>query len=209
MNEMTYPERAGAMSRRARKNACADAGRHWKRAEAAASNIGELEIVCLNELRSVGEKINQAAGRDQLLFNIKGAEFCRKEILPLLPEGMLLQQVQACVHIANTIKTPIETRAELEAVRPELQLAFQALGLASAPRRKELQSPVAQNLFSDFVNRTASLGMLFEELETEEPMDHWPPEKLDEFLETAEPVKEKIERAESLRMGRKPKTEVA
>lgn len=196
----TYPERALAMTKAARKAACERAGEKYHKAMHAAGNIGELEVVVINRLREAGLELITACGREQLLFSLEGKEFCRRELLPFLPE-MDLAKVQVCVHIANTVKTPLANQEELRAVRPELQLAFQMFGLADAPRRKELQTAHARNLFSDFVSRATSLKLLFDELEQEEPMAQWPPDKLDEFLETAQPVKEKIERAEKLRLG--------
>jgi hypothetical protein len=43
--------------------------------------------------------------------------------------------------------------------------------------------------------------VLVEELDREEPMATWPREKLEEFLETAQPVKERIATAEKLLLG--------
>ena len=199
---LTYTEHASTMSRTARQSACTEAGKLWLKATAAATSIGELEIDCVNRLREAGLKINQACGREQLSFNLEGKEFCRREILPLLPAGMDLAAVHTCVHLANHLKQPVATREELRAIKPELQLAFQTLGLVEAPRRKELQTAHGRNLFSDFVSRTLGLRALFEELEKEEPMETWPAPKLDEFLESTLPVKERIERAERLRLGR-------
>ena len=196
-NEMTYPERAGAMSRATRRAACKLAGKEWLQAQQDAKMMQAREMSCINHLRRAGEFINRAAGREQLLFNLEGFEFAREHLLPLLP-GMTVEQVRACVHIARTVKEDVTTPEQLKSVRHEMQLGFQALGLADPPRRKELQSAQARNLFSDFVSRTAGLGVLFEELEEEEPMEQWPPDKLQEFLDSVVPVREKIERAEKL-----------
>jgi len=196
-----YNQHAIAMTNRERK-ACAErAGALFTKAQHAAMNIGELEVVCLNRLREAGIQFNIACGREQLIFTVEGREFCRKELLPHLPPEMDIAAIQACVHIANNVPKPIETREELKAVKAELQLAFQALGLADAPRRKELQTAHARNLFSDFVNKFAAVKLTLDELETEQPMDKWPSAKLDEFIENAQPVKAKIERAEKLRLG--------
>jgi hypothetical protein len=199
----TYTERAGEMNRRARQLLVEEAGKLWLKARNAADNIGELEIVCLNRMREAGLKINQASGHEQLIFGSDGTEFCRREILPHLPEGMDMKVVRACVHLATNLKAPVRDREELRAAKRELQLVMESLGLAEAPRRKELQSAHARNLFSDYVSRVASLRVLFEELEVEEPMERWSPDKLDEFLEEAAPVKERITRAEKLRLGLK------
>lgn len=199
----TYTERAGAMNKRARQLLVEEAGKLWLKARSAADNIGELEIVCMNRMREAGLKINQASGHEQLIFGVDGTEFCRREILPHLPPSMDLKIVRACVHLANNLKAPVQDREELRAAKRELQLVMESLGLAEAPRRKELQSAHARNLFSDYVSRVASLRVLFEELETEEPMERWSPDKLDEFLENAQPVEERIARAKKLRLGLK------
>ena len=62
-NQLTYPERDGKMSKRARQSACAEAGRNWTRAQHAAGNIGELEILVVNQLRLAGENLNRAANK--------------------------------------------------------------------------------------------------------------------------------------------------
>lgn len=57
---------------------------------------------------------------------------------------------------------------------------------------------IERNLFSDFVNRVSRLKLLFAELESEEPMDKWPPEKLSALLYDWPVLKEKFTRAEML-----------
>jgi len=201
-NALTYPERAGKMAKRARSAAIKTFNKIWQRAQKRAVKITDEEIGTVNDLRECGLALQQMAGtRTQMLFDMAGKEFIRREILPHLPAGVGLEHVQACVHIANNVPKPIQTREELNLARQEMQLAFVALGLIEAPRRKELQNAHARNLFSDFVSRTTGLTVLFDELEREEPMDTWPAEKLDEFLETSQPMKEKITRAEKLRLG--------
>lgn len=199
--ELSYRERAGRMSKRARKIACRAAGELWREATKAAADLGSIEIECLNSMRAAGEKILEAAGRSQLLFTLEVKEFCRKEILPLLPPGMELEQVQACVQIASHIPKPIQNRDELRAVKAEVQLAFQALGLIETRRRKELQTPHTRNLFSDFVSMATNLKLLIDELESELPLEQWTTDALDEFLETMLPVKGTILRAEKIRLG--------
>gem|GEM_PF-5723510 len=200
---LTYTERAGKMAARARVAACAKAGQAWKSAQIATEEITEKEMAVVNALREAGLALQQASGlRSQLLFDIGGKEFCRKELLPLLPAGMGLEQVQACVHIAKAVPAPITTRDGLRAAKQEMQLAFQVLGLIDAPRRKELQSAHARNLFSDFVSRALGLNVLFADLDKEEPMEKWPAPKLDEFLETTVPVVARIEKAKKLRLGK-------
>ena len=201
-NSLTYPERAGKMAKRARNVAIKTFNKIWQRAQKRALKIIDEEIGTVNDLRECGLALQQMAGtRTQMLFDIAGKEFIHKEILPHLPEGVGMEHIQACIHIAKTVKEPIRTREELNLARQEMQLAFVALGLLEAPRRKELQNAHARNLFSDFVSRTTGLNVLFDELEREEPMDTWPAEKLDEFLETTVPVAAKIEKAKRLRLG--------
>ena len=202
-SDLSYPERAGKMSARARKAACKTFNKHWVRAKKRADVISDEEIGTVNDLRECGLAIQQMSGtRTQMLFDLAGKEFFRKEIQPLLAPGVGLEHVQACIHIAKTIKEPIRTREQLQLAKQEMQLAFQALGLIDAPRRKELQNAHARNLFSDFVSRAAGLKVLFDDLNREEPMETWPPEKLDEFLETTVPVEATINQAKRLRLGK-------
>jgi hypothetical protein len=164
-DKLTYPERAGKMAKKARKVACREAGEAWRNATKAAADMGELEIEVVNSLRLAGEKILEAAGRAQLTFSLEVKEFCRKELLPMLPPGMEIEQVCACVKIAAHISKPIQNRDELRAVRQEVQLAFQALGLVEVRRRAELQTAHARNLFSDFVSRASGLIVLVADME--------------------------------------------
>lgn len=197
----TYNERSMSLTKAARKAACERAGEKFVKAQHATGNIGELEIVVVNGLREAGLELITACGRDQLLFSLEGREFCRKELMPYLPPGMDLPKIQACVHIANTVKEPIATVEELRTVKTELQMAFQMFGLSEAPRRKELQTAHARNLFSDWVSRITSTALVGNEMEQSEPMESWPGSKLDEYLEAAQPVKQQIERAEKIRLG--------
>lgn len=199
--ETAYPERAGKLAKQARKAACSAAGEHWRAATKAAADMRDLEIEVVNSLRLAGEKILEAAGRTQLFFSLEVKEFCRKEILPLLPPGMEINQIRACVQIASHIPRPIENREELRAARQDVQLAFQALGLVEVRRRTELQSPVVRNLFSDFVNRVSALKVAVAELEAEGPLKDWPAEKLEEMLETLTPLVELNERVKKIRLG--------
>ena len=95
---------------------------------------------------------------------------------------------------------PAKTPAQVDLLEKQFQHEFEMLGLVPSHKRKELQSPVARNLFSDFVNKFAGIRVTFQELEAEAPMDTWPTEKLDEFLETTVPVAAKIEQAKKLRL---------
>lgn len=201
-NETTYNDRAITMTRAARQAACADAAKHWDRARNAGENIDQCRIVRLNELRATGHCINVACGREQLLFTVDGTIFCRDQLLPFLPPDMTVQAIQGCVHIANKIKEPVQTVAEVALLERQLQEEFELIGLLPASRRKELQTAHARNWFSDIVSRFSGIRSTFKELEAEEPMDSWPESKLDEFLEEAQPVDEMIERARKIRLGK-------
>jgi len=197
--DLTYNERAHAMTKNERR-ACAErAFTFFTKAQHGAMNIGELEIMVLNNLRAAGDQLNIACGREQLVFSVEGLEFCRKELMPFLPKEMTIEHIRGCVTIANHLPAAIQTREEMKAVKPELQLAFQMMGLADAPKRRALQSPQARNWFSDIVSKFAAVTVTMKELEAEESMDRWPVEKLDEFLTEAQPVKDKILEAERLR----------
>lgn len=199
----TYTERAGAMNKRARQLLVEEAGNLLLKAKHAAGNIGELQIFCINQMRAAGLKINQASGHEQLIFNMEGTEFCRREILPYLPEGMDLKMVRACVHVANNLKEPIKTLDELRAAKRELQLVMESVELATAPKRDQIQTAHARNLFAAYVSTTCNFRMLLDKMETEEPMERWSPDKLDEFLENWQPLEERVARAKKLRLGLK------
>lgn len=201
--ELTYPERATAMEKRARKALVEKAGALWLKAKHAAANIGELEVLAINRMREAGLALNAASGHEQLIFSLEGAEFCRKEILPHLPEGMDLRAVRVCVHLAANLKAPIASREELKAAKAHVQLVLDALGLADASRRKELQSAHTINLFCKSTRHCSQLLDLLDELEKAEPMETWPANKLDEFLDQSAPLKERIAKAEKLRLAAK------
>ena len=200
MESQTYPERAGQMAKNARKAAFTKAAEHLEKFKTTMLSIGELRVLRLNQLRAAGEQFNLGCGREQLQFGLEGIEFTRKEILPFMPDGIGVNEVHACVLIANKMPSPAKTPAQVEAFEKQFQHEFEMLGLTPSHKRKELQSPVARNLFSDFVNKFAGIRVTFQELENEAPMASWPAEKLDEFLETARPIKDKILNAEKLRL---------
>jgi hypothetical protein len=197
----THGERSLALNKNARRAACEDAGKHWLRHRSASDNMDTCRIVRLNELRAAGACINVACGREQLLFTTDGNIFCREQLLPFLPPDMSLAAVQGCVHIANKMPAPAQTVAEVTALERQFQDEFVLLGLLPSHKRKELQTAHARNLFSDFVNKFAAVKLTLDELELEEPMAGWSADKLDEFLENAQPVKEKIQRAENIRLN--------
>lgn len=199
--ETTYEEQALTQVRNARRAAAEAGAAKLAKAMNTMSNIGELEVLAINTLRAAGQDFNTVAGREQLNFDALGMAFARREILPHLPAGVDMKHVRLAVHLASLLPEPIRTTEELRAVKREVQQMLSVFELADAPRRRELQSAHARNLFADFVSRTASLRVLFDDLRKEEPMESWPADKLDEFLENAKPVKETIAQAEKLRLG--------
>jgi hypothetical protein len=106
------------------------------------------------------------------------------------------------VHLANTLPKPISTPEELRAVKKEVQQMLTIFGLAEAPRRKELQSAHARNKYAEVADKAASLRVLLDEIEQEEPMEQWPRPKVEEFLEDMQPVRERIAKAEKLVLGK-------
>lgn len=196
----TYTERAGKLTVAARKTAFKKAAKCLLQYKTDTAEIGSLRVDRLNQLREAGLQFNIGSGREQLSFNIDGIEFTRKEILPLMPDGIGVEQVHACVLIANKMKQPATSPAEVDVLERQFQAEFEMLGLVPSHKRKELQSSHARNLFSEFVNITSGLAVKLTDLEKEEPMAAWPAFKLDEFLQTAQPIKEKIQLAEKLRL---------
>ena len=196
----SYTERAGKLGKAARKTAFKNAAKCLLKYKEATAEIGSLRVDRLNRLREAGLQFNIGSGREQLAFNIEGIEFTRKEILPLMPDGIGVEEVHACVLIANKMKEPAKTPAEVDALERQFQVEFEMLGLVPSHKRKELQSSHARNLFSEFVNITSGLTVKMTDLEKEEPMERWPAFKLDEFLETTVPVVAMVEKAKQLRM---------
>ena len=194
----TYTERAGKMARKARVTAVREMERLITRAKDAMTT-GQIKGI--NLLREAGEKANQAAGRTQMLFNLEGLEFCRREILPLLKSGITLKEIQLAVHIRSKLEKPIESADELKAFKAICKDSQVLMGFAD-PGTREGQSLIERNLFCTITTAARKFELLLEDLEKEKPMDEWESDTLDEFLETAAPVKEKIERAEKLRLGK-------
>jgi hypothetical protein len=196
--ELTYTERSVAMSRNARNQLLTEAGELWQEARVAAGDIKDLEILCLNNMREAGMKLNLSSGREQLLFNLEGLEFCRKEILPHLPPEMDLNTVKLCVHLANKIPEPIENHEQLQNAKAEVQQVFSAFGLADAPKRREMQTSHARDMFVEFTYRFSSLPAYFDKLKLEIPYATWPRSKIEEALFVLEPVKLEIATLEKL-----------
>lgn len=197
--ELTYSERAGKMARKARQTAARAGEKLYVRCRKLRTLT---DIKSINLLRAAGGKFNEASGRNQLLFNLAGLEFCRKEIMPLLKTGMTIKQVQMCCHIANRVNKPIETEGELHAVKAELQLSLRVMGLLEESHH-EGQSLLARNLYCTLATKARQFELTWGELEKESPMRDWNRNELDEFLETVGPpvmlVAAKLEEAKRLR----------
>ena len=186
--ELTYPERAGLAVKELRET-CVEAARlKWEDAKKDAGEIVELKVGILNKLRLAGNDFNEASGRGQLTFTDNGNQFCRLEIVPLT-NGMTLQQIKLCCHLANTIKEPIRTREELALYEAELEPFFNAtFGLSKKPR--ELHAAEVRNWFSTLVSKAADFRSLFAEIRKQQPMETWGKDKLEEFIETTKPVED-------------------
>jgi len=197
-SDLTYTERAGKMALKARTAAALAGEKLYRRAEATLQNAN---IKSINLLREAGEKFNDASGRNQLFFNLEGLEFCRKSLIPLLKTGMTVKEIQMCCHIAARVKKPIETVAELHAIKAELQMSLRVIGLMDQPHH-EGQSLIERNLFCTITTAARKFELLLEDLEKERPMDKWDADALEEFLESAQPVKKRIEQAEKMLGGK-------
>ena len=191
----TYTERAGKLAKKARVTAVRQMEKLIVRAKDALTS-GQIKGI--NLLREAGEKANQAAGRNQLLFNLEGLEFCRKEILPLIKSGITLKEIQLAVHIRAKLEKPIESAEELKAFKAECKASQVLMGFADESTR-EGQSLIERNLFCTLTTAARKFELLLEDLEKEKPMEEWESDALDEFLESTVPVQAKIEKAKQLK----------
>jgi len=66
----------------------------------------------------------------------------------------------------------------------------------------EGQSLIERNLFCTITTAARKFELLLEDLEKERPMDKWDAAALEEFLESAQPVKKRIEQAEKMLGGK-------
>ena len=199
--DITPNEAALTQSRQARAAAAKLGAARLAKAKHVTGNIGELEVLCFNLVIEAGKQFNIACGREQLLFTVDGAEFARREILPHLDPGLTLEHVKCAVKLAVTHPEPLKSIEELKSVKREFQQILIAFNIADKPGRRELQTAHARNLFADLVNWFTTGPQLLSKLEAAEPMDRWPREKLQEFVEEAKPLKERIAKAEKLLLG--------
>lgn len=183
-NELTYTERAGKMALKARTTAALSGEKLYRRAEATLQNAN---IKSINLLREAGEKFNDASGRNQLLFNLEGLEFCRKSLIPLLKTGMTVKEIQMCCHIAARVKKPIETVAELHAIKAELQMSLRVIGLMDQPHH-EGQSLIERNLFCTITRAARNFELLMEDLQKQKPLTDWDEETREELKEDLKPI---------------------
>lgn len=185
----TYTERAGKMAKKARATAFHQGESLVLRAKDAMTG-GQIKGI--NLLREAGEKFNQAAGRSQLLFNLEGLEFCRRDLLPLAKHGITLEEIQLAVHIRAKLEKPIESAEELKAFKAECKASQVLMGFADKSTR-EGQSLIERNLFCTFTTAVRKFEISIEELEKELPIDRWDEQARIEFLETSEPAVAKIQ----------------
>jgi hypothetical protein len=198
----TAGERAKVQVDEARAEAAKEGGGLLAKAMELMDNSADLHVAAVNAAREAGQRFNVASGREQLVFTVEGMSFARTHILPHLPAGCDLRHVRLAVHLAQILPEPLRSREELPQVKHELQQLLAVSGLGEAPHRRELQSAHARNLFSDFVSGAGGMRKLIEQLEKEEPMEEWPQTKLDEFLVSVKPIRERITLAERLMLGR-------
>ena len=200
-NKLTYQERAIAINQEAINKTCRDATRHWENAEAAKKEMDSEKIKVFNELRSVGICMNEASGRGQLTFNLNGKAFVRDLLLPNLPKNLSVSKIQCCCHIANVVKEPVKTIEELRIVEHEMNPIF-VEHFGESKKKRELTSHEARNLFSTLVTKTTDWVQIFDDLASEEPLEKWSDEKLDEGIENGRPMDERYQRMVKIRVQR-------
>lgn len=181
----TYNERAVKLSNKAKTALLEGVTRDWEKAKQIVGDASKLEIQALNYLRAAGIKLQEACGHEQISF-----EFHRS-IQDEIPKSLHFNAAKFCIHLARKFEQPVET---LDEVRSARQMMFEQLGESRAPRRLIPQNSHERNVWSDFVNTTASLTSLFTELE-EEPMEGWDRERLSSFVKTTEPIVERHRKA--------------
>jgi hypothetical protein len=187
-NLITYQELAGKMSRKANAALLKSIGNDWTVAKESVTEAARLEIVAVNRLRLAGIKIQEASGHEQV-----GFEWFHK-VEADLPTGMHFNAVKFCVHLARKLENAVTTLDEARSAR---QMMFEALELATAPKRLEGQNSHDRNPWSDFVSGVSSLTSLFAKLE-EEPMGEWDTVKLTKFVQTTDPIVDKNREARAL-----------
>lgn len=197
-NELTYPEQAKAVAEMAREQGCADFDSHWQCIEKGINERLELDIYIVNEMREAGLAINNASGREQLVFDMRGTEFVRNELLPRIKSRVSMKHLKACVHVANSVTGPIKTEADLKAARAAIQPFLFEIGVSVCEKPRADRIPQTHDPYATFVRHTAQLSVILKEVEDECPMGNWDKEQIGEFLDYMRPVKEKIELAEKL-----------
>lgn len=98
---------------------------HFKK---AVEEIKMSRINQLNAARAWGQGINVASGRERLIFNLWGREYCRRELLPDMPDRTIAE-LRAAVSLASNIKEPVESFPDYLRWARALKPQFVALGL--------------------------------------------------------------------------------
>ena len=186
--DIDYQTTAITQTRAARESAAKAGAEKLAAAKVQMDAVRLNEIGALNSLREAGLQFNVASGRAQLIFDLAGIEFARKQILPHMPEGITIEHLRLCVHLAKRLPEPVRTIEEVRGIKREAQTMFTLFGIADAPSREKPQTPHQRNLFASAINRICVLRKDLEALAEEAPVETWADVELDSFIESADPV---------------------
>lgn len=198
--DMTYPEKAGSISREARKAAFGAAAQLAGKFFAANTSHDQASIDRLNYAREIGRQINLGAGRDQLLFNVDGFEFVMREVLPHFPPGVTANHVRGWVLISEKIKEEVKTIQEALHFERVLQQEFEFLQIIEARHHGE-QKLINRDEWCALTNSFRTCDLHLQKVFTALPITQWSEQQLDSFLEAATPIAEKVEAAKKIRLG--------
>jgi hypothetical protein len=122
-----YSTRIAATKRAERIATVKSAGELWKEGIADGKEGAARFVSCANKLSQAGVELNQASGHEQLLLNADGLDFIQKDILPHLPAGMDIFQIEYCVTIARVMPKPVKRLEEIP--KAAMQMVFFACEL--------------------------------------------------------------------------------
>lgn len=168
---------------------------------AAIASMKNSEVDAVNNMREAGIRANIASGNKQLVFNTSGIEFASREIMPHMPKGATINHLRVAVQLAARLPKPVESSDELRGIRVEIQQMLALCGFGEPAKRRELQSARGRNFFADGISKLLDFRVLIESVEKEEPMENWTDDMLDEFLVSVQPIRDRIQRAEKIRLG--------
>lgn len=199
MEIITYEENAIAMSKDARQEAAIKCGEKFYEI-IRSSNQAKVDIV--NLAREAGNYANIASGREQLTFNFAGIDFAKKQIMPHMPPGATINDLRIAVQVAKRIPKPISDISELDGYKQELNQVMVFCGLLEEARQRDLQSASGKNFFVSSLSKLDDFATIILKVEEDTPIENWSNGMLDDFLLTSRPIRDRIQRAEKIRLAR-------